>query len=802
MAQRLNAKGKLKRTRSEVKRIFSSFLIFSKIMIKENNINMLKINACGVRLPVMLLVGLLVVLLWAVSPLRAADLSVSGGGNAGFGPRPNLVTEAFREVRAGENGVLVVVWLEMPAGYHAYANDVDGRGAREGGGGVGLPTVVSVRAAATQGPSLAGVPGVLYPPGREIMDPLSPGQRVRVYEDRAPVFVRLPQAHLDSDLVASVSLLLCSDRNCLPYRGGVEFRVDAASLGELPGVDGQPWVEQLRTARPAVQPVAVRSGEDASSASQPPRGSAEQANVSPASASAVAVSPGRTGQPGQISQPAQTSQTSQASKPGQSGQTGQVGQGAPGGQGGQDAQNGQEQGDRVTIPFGKGGRSVPLPGMPDAQAAANATEGAGSGFLPGATHWNFAPRYQVPELEVSGLGKALLLGLLAGLLLNLMPCVLPVISLKLSGFVAVAGLGGDDERRTRFREHNLLFAAGIMAWFLLLAFILGGAGLAWGQLFQRPGVIMGLLLVVFGLGLSMFGVFTLPVLDLKAVGAGGSSRAQPFFTGLVATLLATPCSGPLLGGVLGWAFQQPPEIMAFVFTSVGVGMALPYLVLAARPGLVRHFPKPGAWTGTLEHLVGFFLMGTALYLLTILPDAWLMPSLVSLLAVAFAAWMWGRWGGLDAPPRRRSTVRLAAPVLVAVVVWLSFAPSAPPARWEPFEPAAFHAMLGREPLIVDFTADWCPNCKLLEQTTLSSGAVSEWARRHGARLIRVDLTEESPEAQALLRALGSSSIPVVALFPKGLLSASPVVLRDLFTTGQMEQALLDAFGKPKQEWVD
>ncbi|MDR3043095.1 MAG: thioredoxin family protein [Desulfovibrio sp.] len=676
-----------------------------------------------------------------------------------------MSAEAFREVRAGEDGALVVIWLEMPAGYHAYANDVDG--SRGKGSGVGLPTVVTVRAASSpaQIPDLAGAPGVLYPPGREIMDPLAPGQRVRVYEGRASVFVRLPQDHLDRDLTASVSLLLCSDRNCLPYRGGVAFRVDGAALGALPRADEQPWAEQLRAARPGVQPAPTRSGEDAVTASLPAPAAAG-AGASPVAAPAIGAAP------------------------------------VLDARGAQDARGTQEQGDRVTIPFGKGGRSVPLPGMPDAQAAANATEGAVSGFQPGTIHWNFAPRYQVPELEVSGLGKALLLGLLAGLLLNLMPCVLPVISLKLSGFVAVAGLGGDDARRAHFREHNLLFAAGIMAWFLLLAFILGGAGLAWGQLFQRPGVVLGLLLVVFGLGLSMFGLFTLPVLDLKAMGAGGPSRAQPFFTGLVATLLATPCSGPLLGGVLGWAFQQPPEIMAFVFTSVGMGMALPYLLLAARPGLVRHFPRPGAWTGTLEQLVGFFLMGTSVYLLTILPDAWLMPALVTLLAVAFAAWIWGRWGGLDASPRRRAAVRLAAPALVAVAVWLAFAPSAPPARWEPFEPTTFRAMLGREPLIVDFTADWCPNCKLLEQTTLSSAAVSEWARRHGARLVRVDLTAESPEAQALLRSLGSSSIPVVALFPKGLLSASPVVLRDLFTTGQMEQALLEAFGKPKQDWTD
>lgn len=782
MAQRLNAKGNLKRTRVEVKRIFPLSDAFLRTTLKPCDIGMLMKHSFHARL----LAAVFAWLLCAAGPLLAAHVPLPAALAADAGPRPDLTAELFRETRGGESGALLVVWIEMPAGYHAYANDVDG-GAQ--GSGAGLPTVLTVRSASPQTAPQAAVPVVLYPPGSESMDPLSPGQRVRVYKGRVPVFARLSQDQLDRDLLASVSLLLCSDRNCLPYRGGVGFRVDSARLDELPRADGQLWMDSLRAARPAGHPAAVRPGEDAVQGRPPD-------SPGPPDPSTLG-GPGGTGAHGG---PA-------AVAPGQTGQNArgaQAKQGVHGMQGEPDTPGAKEQSDRVTIPFGKRGRSVPLPGMPDASVAANATGAAGgvSGTLAAGAHWNFAPRYQVPELEVSGLGKALLLGLLAGLLLNLMPCVLPVISLKLSAFVAVAGLGGDTARRARFREHNLLFAAGIMAWFLLLAVILGGAGLAWGQLFQRPGVVLGLLLVVFSLGLSMFGVFTLPVLDLKAPGHGQAGRAQPFVTGLLSTLLATPCSGPLLGGVLGWAFQQPPEIMAFVFTAVGVGMALPYLLLAARPGLVRHFPRPGAWTGTLEQLVGFFLMATSVYLLTILPDAWLLPALVSLLAVAFGAWIWGRWGGHGASPRRRLVVRLIAPALAAVVVGLSFAPAPPPAGWEPFEPAAFRAMLGREPLIVDFTADWCPNCKLLEQTTLSSGAVSEWARRHGARLVRVDLTGESPEALALLRALGSGSIPVVALFPKGLLSASPVVLRDLFTTGQMEQALLEAFGKPRQEWKD
>lgn len=413
--------------------------------------------------------------------------------------------------------------------------------------------------------------------------------------------------------------------------------------------------------------------------------------------------------------------------------------------------------------------------------------------------WAFTPRYASPSLEVTGLGKALLFGLLAGLILNLMPCVLPVLGFKLSAFIAAAGQEGDKIERVRaFREHNIFFALGILAWFIVLAVVLSWAGLAWGQLFQQTPVLFGLMLVVFLLALSMFGVFTLPVLDIKA-SASSSPRMQAFMTGAVATLLATPCSGPLLGGVLGWAFGQSPFILGIVFVAVGLGMASPYIALSIWPKLVHKMPRAGAWTGTVEQVVGFFLMATALYLWTILPQELMAPTLYTLFVSALCAWIWGRWSGPATSTVQRILVRLCAILIIASMTIWTFTPKDTEGIvWHDFDAVSVQKMLGHEPLILEFTADWCPNCKVLERTTLTHDNVREWAKDYGARFIRVDLTRNETAndaaAEALLHALGSHSIPLVALFPSGEDYTSPLVLRDIFTPSQMEDALKEAFG--------
>lgn len=406
----------------------------------------------------------------------------------------------------------------------------------------------------------------------------------------------------------------------------------------------------------------------------------------------------------------------------------------------------------------------------------------------GAAPAPFEPRYLAPGLEVSGLGLALALAFLAGLVLNFMPCVLPVVSLKLSGLLAGGGTADPAARTRALREHNLYFSAGVLLYFLALGTALAALGLAWGQLFQSPAVVLGLTVVVFALALSLFGLYSLPVVDLKA-GRSGSPRAQALFTGVLATLLATPCSGPFLGGVLGWVLLQRPEVILAVFLSIGLGMASPFLLMAARPGLARLLPRPGAWMRHLERAVGFFLLGTCVYLLSILPGGMLVPALALLWAVGLAAWMWGGWTDLSDSRLRRVLVRAGALAVVLAAVFLLFSPARRTAAWEPYDEAAFRAALGSQPVLLDFTADWCPNCKLLEHTALAPDNLARWQRRWGLRLMQVDMTRETPGHLELLRALGSQSIPVVAVFPAGADSLRPLVLRDLFTSGQMDDAL-------------
>lgn len=408
--------------------------------------------------------------------------------------------------------------------------------------------------------------------------------------------------------------------------------------------------------------------------------------------------------------------------------------------------------------------------------------------------YNFTPRYFLQALEVSTLGKAILFGLLAGFILNLMPCVLPVISLKLSTLVAAAQITDKAQRTRMFREHNLFFALGILTWFSLLTIVLTSFELAWGQLFQNEGLLIGLTILIFALALSIFDIFPLPMFSLTGRGTeNGNDKWSAFSTGLLATLLATPCSGPFLGGVLGWAFLQPVAVLIVIFLSIGIGMALPYFAMALVPELISRFPRPGAWTGTLSHIVGFFLMGTVVYLLYVLPAKILPDMLIVLWVTAVAAWTWGRFSGLAFSKKRNMLVRLICTLFVALTIFVVFKETPQAKEWQKFTPKSFFSELQHKRMIVDFTADWCPNCKVLERTVLTPENRARWEKEFNVTFIQVDLTQENADKQKFLESLGSSSIPVVAIFPKGEKAHSPIVLRDLFTTGQMESALIKAF---------
>lgn len=440
-------------------------------------------------------------------------------------------------------------------------------------------------------------------------------------------------------------------------------------------------------------------------------------------------------------------------------------------------------------PF-SGGKSLPQPKGIAAELSLH--EQAESLARQTAFFSTLAPTPFNPAVEVRYLGQALLFGIVAGLLLNLMPCVLPVVSLKFSALMAVSTMSDKKMQAKAFRRHCLIFALGIMTWFVVLAFLLGVAGWAWGEIFQQPGVIVVLAVVLFLLGLSLFGVYTLPLFDLK-LSRNSHPNWQAFGSGLLATLLATPCSGPLLGGVLAWAIRQDLPILILTISSIGVGMSLPYGVLAIWPRLVHLLPRPGAWTLRLEQLLGFFLMGSVVYLTTLLPSEWVPAFLFNLFAVALAAWLWGQIGHLRASRLRRGISRGLAVVVVLLATWWGTSAIQAETSWEPFDPDKFIEMVGKEPMLLEFTADWCPSCKALEHTTLSENRITALRQKYKIRTIKVDLTRDADAGKELLRALDSTSIPVIALFPVGEESKKPVVLRDLVTPKQLEEAAEGVF---------
>lgn len=405
---------------------------------------------------------------------------------------------------------------------------------------------------------------------------------------------------------------------------------------------------------------------------------------------------------------------------------------------------------------------------------------------------DLTPQYADENVEIYSLGNALLMGLLAGLLLNAMPCVLPVLTLKVSGLLLMGNL--DDRQKLRsFRAHNICFAAGIMTLFTVLALLLGLADMMWGQLYQSQAVLLVLLLLVFLMGLSMLGVFTLPAFDLRLGANTANPMLQSYLTGLVSTFLATPCSGPLLGGVLAWAFIQPLPVLMAVFWSVGLGMGLPYIAFSIWPRLAHLLPRPGAWMHIFERILGFLLLGTALYLLSILPRDKHIHILIVLLVTAFGAWLWGSYCSLDAPLwRRRTGNALALLFLAGSIFWALQSP--PPApQWQKFSPETFARDIGRKPMLVEFTADWCPNCKFLEASLLGTKKMGDWQRKYGFELIKVDLTAPNPYAEKLLAQLGSRSIPLTALFPEGQAARKPLVLRDIYGEKTLQDALKAAF---------
>lgn len=397
-----------------------------------------------------------------------------------------------------------------------------------------------------------------------------------------------------------------------------------------------------------------------------------------------------------------------------------------------------------------------------------------------------------------GLIGILLAAFLGGITLNIMPCVFPVISLKVMSFVAQAG-----EDRKKVLAHSLVFALGILIFFWILTTMLlllrsGGNGeVGWGVQLQQPGFVIVLIFVMVAVAMSLFGIFEIGT-SLTSVGGSIASKSGytgSFWSGALAVLLATPCTAPLMAPAIGFALSQSAPIMFLVFTALGLGLAAPYFVFAAFPKLLDVVPAPGPWMETFKQFMGFPMLAVAIWLIGVLSRqlsvSGLQWALGAVLLLAVAGWIYGRFGGFErsVPARLKGRgVALVFAVAAFVIAWDASAQRAPASSIDIRDVIARHQQEGKH-VFVDFTAEWCVTCKVNERTTIKTQKVQDLFAENNIAFVVADWTNEDPSITKELQKFGRAGVPFYALYPSDP-TKNPVTLGDgIVTMGAIKEAI-------------
>lgn len=409
-----------------------------------------------------------------------------------------------------------------------------------------------------------------------------------------------------------------------------------------------------------------------------------------------------------------------------------------------------------------------------------------------------------------------------GILLNIMPCVLPVLGLKVFSLI---GTDPSEHGRNTGRFLSLVFASGVLFSFWVLAgFVWGlqemGASVGWGFQFQSPAFVLFIAAVVFGFSLNLFGLFEFatPVVsgEIDKV-ASHHDALGAFVSGVLATTLATPCTAPFLGTALGFAFAQPSWVVFLFFTVVAAGMAFPYVILAWNPAWLRFLPKPGHWMYVFKQLMGFVLVGVVIWLASILNTqaggSGILRLFVLLLAVAFILWILGNLAGHGAPFKRQLLMWVAGLALLGAA-YVFLIPEAKTAGrddvlsgvteefsgsvdkngvfWQDFSPALLDSLMQeKKTVFLEFTADWCLTCKVLEASVLSNQSVGDVLRQPDVAAVRADWTTRDDAITSMLQRFGRSGVPLFVIIPKGDLEKARV-LPEIVTVEMLLSGLKEA----------